>query len=294
MILRARLPSGSARRLAAPATLALAVLYLPGRAFAQPVAPPDPHAAQPERPSVATHARTVAPGWVELEAGFQRQQEGVLSDRIAVPVVLKIGLGSHVQLDVAPAWNRNAENARIESGVTDLIVGVKWRMADAAPLLGMFAIQTTVSLPTGNSEAGLGTGSAGLNLLAISSHQFGPVSVDANVGYTRLGGDGSVAPQNNTLWTVSSGFPISGHLTWGVEVFGYPGTSGPSGSPPVVGFLTGPAFTVRPSVVLDAGAIFDIEGFGGTSVYGGLTWNIGRIWRSSPRPSRHLWTPTPR
>ncbi|MDQ2767543.1 MAG: hypothetical protein M3Y30_10345 [Gemmatimonadota bacterium] len=27
-------------------------------------APNDPHTAQPERPTVATHAGTVAPGWV--------------------------------------------------------------------------------------------------------------------------------------------------------------------------------------------------------------------------------------
>jgi hypothetical protein len=275
---------GPAGLAAASAALVLAVLCSPRGAAAQPSVVPDPHAAQPERPSVATHARTVAPGWAELESGFLRQQEGALSDRIAVPVLLKIGLGSRVQLDVAPAWNRNADHARIESGLTDVILGVKWRLADAAPLLGMFAIQTSVSLPTGNSDAGLGTGSAGLNLLAISSRRFGPVSVDANVGYTRLGGDGSIAPHNSTVWAVSSGLPIAGRLAWGVEVFGYPGTSGPAGSPPVVGLLTGPAFTVRPSVVVDAGAIFDLEGFGGTAVYGGLTWNIGRAWRSSRQP----------
>ena len=44
-------------------------------------------------------------------------------------------------------------------------------------------------------------------------------------------------------------------------------------------FLTGPTFTVRGPLVLDAGAIFDITGFGGTAVYGGLTWNVGRLWR---------------
>jgi hypothetical protein len=128
----------------------------------------------------------------------------------------------------------------------------------------------------------------GVNLLAISSHQVGAVSVDANVGYTRLGGDGSAAPQNSTLWTVSLGIPVAGQLAWAAEVFGYPGTSGPSGGPPVAAFLTGPTFTVRSSVVVDAGAIFDIEGFGGTAVYGGVTWNIGRLWRSDARPSRHL------
>ena len=31
-------------------------------------------------------------------------------------------------------------------------------------------------------------------------------------------------------------------------------------------------------LVLDAGAIFDIIGFGGTAVYGGVTWNVGRLW----------------
>jgi len=250
------------------------------------VAAPDPYAAQPERPTVATHARTVAPGWVELETGFQRQQGGALSDRIAVPLLLKIGLGPRVQLDIAPAWNREAENGRIESGITDMLVGVKWRIADAAPALGAVAIQSTVSLPTGNAASGLGTGTVGVNLLAISSHQVGAVSVDANVGYTRLGGDGSAAPQNSTLWTVSLGIPVAGQLAWAAEVFGYPGTSGPSGGPPVAAFLTGPTFTVRSSVVVDAGAIFDIEGFGGTAVYGGVTWNIGRLWRSDARPSR--------
>lgn len=269
----------------------LAMLCAPDRALAQAAAAPDPHAAQPERPTVATHAYTVAPGWAELEAGVQRQQEGALADRIAVPFLVKIGLGSQLQLDIAPAWDRAAEGGRVQSGITDMLVGVKWRVADTAPMLGAFAIQTTVSLPTGNAEAGLGTGSAALNLLAISSHRIGPVSVDANVGYTRLGGDGTIAPNDNTLWTISAGFPVAGRLAWAAEVFGYPGTSGPSGRPPIVGFLTGPTFMVRSNLVLDAGAIFDIAGFGGTALYAGATWNIGRIWRAAPQPQRH---PLPR
>jgi hypothetical protein len=34
--------------------------------------------------------------------------------------------------------------------------------------------------------------------------------------------------------------------------------------------------------------------FGGTAVYAGVTWNIGRIWRSSSHASRHLPAPTPK
>lgn len=256
----------------------LALAAMSAQAAAQPAPGPSPHDAQPERPTVATHARTVAPGWFEIETGFQRQQEGALSSRLAVPFVLKVGLGTRVQLDVAPGWDRDAQNGRIQDGVTDLVLGVKARLADAAPVLGAFALQAAVSLPTGNAGAGRGTGSVGMNLLAISSHQFGPVSVDANVGYTRLGGDGTIAPRNSTLWTVAAGFPIAGHVAWAAEVFGFPGTSGPSGAPPVVAFLTGPTYQLRPCLVLDAGATFDVARFGGTSIYGGFTWNIGRAW----------------
>jgi hypothetical protein len=275
------------RWLAASAAVVLVVLCSPGPVDAQASAAPNPHDAQPERPTVATHAHTVAPGWVELEAGLQRQGEGALSNRVAVPIVLKVGLGTQVQLDIAPAWQRDAQDGRIQSGITDLLVAVKWRLTDDVPLLGVIAVQTAVSLPTGSANAGRGTGSAGLNLLAISSHEFGRVTIDANVGYTRLGGDGTIAPQNSTLWALAAGLPIAGRLGWDVEVFGFPGTSGPAGARPVVALLTGPTFTIRPYIVLDAGATFDIEGFGRTGVYAGVTWNIGRLWWSSSQPLPH-------
>jgi len=234
---------------------------------------------------VATHAYAVAPGYIELEAGFQRQQDGALANRIAIPLLLKIGVSERVQLDLAPGLLRDAQGGRAQSGITDFLVGVKWRLTDDAPVIGAFAMQGTVSLPTGSPESGRGSGKAALNLLAISSHKLGPVSLDINAGYTRLGGESEVAPGNSTVWTVSTGFPIAGRIGWVAELFGYPGTRGPSGALPVVGFLTGPTITLNPSLVLDAGATFDVSRFGGTAVYAGLTWNIGRAWGSLPRPA---------
>ena len=261
---------------ASAASVLLVLLLISTRAYAQA---PNPHDAQPERPTVGTHTGTVAPGWIEIETGFERQSTGVLSNSVAVPFVAKIGLGRRVQLNVAPGWKRNADDGSIENGITDLRLAVKWRVAEALPLVGDLAVQTAVSLPSGSEDAGRGSGSAGINLLAISSQEFGRFAVDVNVGYTRYGGDGTIVPQNSTLWSVSTGFPVAGRLGWAAEVFGRPGTSGPAGAPPLVAFLTGPTITVRGPLVLDAGAIFDITGFGRTTVYGGLTWNVGRIWR---------------
>ena len=269
----------SAVALALTATLLLGWGQLP--ASAQAPAPPGPHAAQPERPTVATHAYTVAPGWIELEAGSQRQASGALSSYLTVPVLLKIGLAGRVQLDIAPNWERDVQDGDGREGLTDVLVGVKWRLSDRAPLVGAMAVQSTIWIPASSQASGLGSGAAGVSVLLISSHRAGPVSVDANVGYTRIGGDGSVTPNNSTLWTVAAGVPVAGRLGWAAEVFGFPGTTGPSGAAPVVAFLTGPTVTVTPSLVLDAGLVLDIQGWGGTAVYGGLTWNIGRLWQSS-------------
>jgi hypothetical protein len=287
----ARRRPGAVLPVSAPALVALALLCAPGSAGAQGGAAANPRAAQPERPTVATHAYTVAPGLAELEIGVQRQQHGSTADRLAVPVLLKIGLAGRVQLDLAPAWQRDAEGGGVRSGLTDILVGIKWRVADEAPVIGAFAIQSTLSLPTGSPESGRGSGKAAVNVLLISSRRIGPLSLDVNAGYTRLGGESTTSPLNSTVWTAAAALPIAGRVGWAAELYGYPGTSGPHGQPPVVALLTGPTLTVRPRVVLDAGAIFDVARFGGTAVYAGLTWNLGRIWRSSGQPSRH---PLPR
>ena len=56
-------------------------------------------AVQPERPTVATHAHTVAPGIVEIETGVQGDHtpDGRLWSS---PTVTKVGLGSHLQLNL--------------------------------------------------------------------------------------------------------------------------------------------------------------------------------------------------
>src|SRR2546427_13300873 len=57
-----------------------------------------PHAANPERPTVATHAYTVAPGYVELEQGVRAQGLGNFRDQTSWEVNLKIGVARALQL----------------------------------------------------------------------------------------------------------------------------------------------------------------------------------------------------
>ena len=249
------------------AALAVAQFSIPVSGAAHSTSAKDPRAARPERPTVATHAYAVATGILEIEAGIQSESQ------LGVPGLLKLGLGHGLQLDIAPGFVSQTSDAAPPSGFTDTTFGVKWHLADHAPVLGAFALQPSVTVPTGSG----GGESAGFNLLLISSYDIRGVSLDVNVGAT-LRKETSATPWTATVWAVAAGVPVAGRLSWTAEVFGYPGTAGQAGSPPVVAFLTGPLFEVSKRLVLDTGVTLDLEGFGKTAVFAGLTWNAARLW----------------
>ena len=82
---------------------------LPGRAIAQPS--PRPHAVQPERPTVATHAGTVAPGWLEIEAGAELDRYADASHGGLAPVLFKLSLAPGLQLNTQAFVIRSPDEA---------------------------------------------------------------------------------------------------------------------------------------------------------------------------------------
>ncbi len=243
--------------------------------------PADPREAQPERPTVATHAHTVAPGWVEIETGIQRYHPESGETEYDSPSLIKIGLTRRLQFDVYEGLTALGQQT-YTLGIGDVSTGVKWRLMDGAPLVGDFAVQTTVKFPTGSAEKGTGTGTTDLNVTWISSHVIRGASLDLNVAFTARSGDGSVAPTRATLWTMSWGLPLPRGIGWAAEIFGYPGTRGASGRKPVVAVLTGPTCVIRRYLVIDAGVIVGLAGSQAFTGYAGLTWNIGRLWGPAP------------
>jgi hypothetical protein len=266
--------SGEPSRRRAALILA-AALALPGALTAQEPAT-DPHAVQPERPTVATHAGTVAPGWIEFEVGGEYDRYDGGAHGVTAPLVAKIGVARRLQLTVMEsiAWPPGASAA----GVGDVAAGLKWRIAEDAPLLGDVALLPILKLPAGSASAGTGTGTTDVTLIVISSHAFGPYSLDVNAGYTRRSGSGVAAPRDATLWTVSAGGPLRGALGWTGEVYGYPATSGPAGAKAIVALLGGPTFLVRRWLALDAGVILPLTGPQPRALYVGAVYNAGRLW----------------
>lgn len=239
--------------------------------------PLDPHAVQPERPTVATHAGTVARGWIEMEVGAEFDHYHDRSRGENIPIVAKIGLAPRLQLSVFGAAVRPPGRER--TGTGDIGFGVKWRLFDTAPLLGRFAILPSLKVPSGSAASGTGTGTTDAGLLLISSRSLGPIALDINVGYTRRSGSGAIAPRNATAWTISSGGPATGPLGWTAELYGYPPTAGPAGAEAIVAMLVGPTLQVRSWLVFDAGAIVPVTGPQPRALYFGGVYNLGRVWR---------------
>ena len=246
------------------------------QATVPPSTPRDSRAVQPERPTVSTHAGTVAPGWVELEFGVEFDRYRDRTRGGGAPIAAKVGLTSRTQLNIVGTVLQPAGLSN--TGIGDLTVGVKWRLFDDAPVLGRFAIQPNVKMPTGSIVEATGTGTTDTSLVLVSSHDLGPVALDVNLGYTRRGGTGERVPKSQTVWTVSFGGPAVGAIGWAAELYGYPRTSGPAGADSVVAVLVGPTAQIRQWLVVDAGVIVPVTGPQPHAIYVGGVWNIGRLW----------------
>ena len=239
----------------------------------------DPRAVQPERPTVATHAHTVAPGYLEIETGIEGDNAGGGRRTYFSPTVAKIGLATHLQFDlITPVVFRGPGQS---TGLGDVGLGVKWRLLDHDAILGDFALLPVVKFPTGSRARGTGTGSTDIGVTAIASYDVRGVSVDFNVGFTRVGARDGHAASSAALWTASVGVPVVGRLSWNVELFGYPTIDG-SGNPSTVALLSGPGYLVSRAFNLDLGFISPLQGRQPNAIYAGAVWNVGSLVPRAP------------
>ena len=254
------------------AVISAALLCLvPASALAQA---PDPHTVQPERPSVATHAGTVAPGWLELEMGGSLLRGSDESRGAAMPIAVKLGLATRAQLTIGVAVAKSDDSA---AGMGDLNLAVKWRFAETAAL-GRLAIMPNLKLPTGSQDRGTGVDTTDGSLTLISSRSIGPVSLDLNAAYTRRSGDGTLAARNATIWAISFSGPAAGRIGWGAELSGTLRTTGPSGEPAAYVLLVGPTFSIARWLTADTGFSVQLNQDNPWQFYFGGVWNVGKIW----------------
>ena len=247
-----------------PTILAVVLLLrsLPG--FAAQDTPP-PWAANPERPTVATHAYTVAPGYAELEQGLRAFGLRKFSEATAWEMNFKIGLEPGVQLGI---FGLPYVRGGAGGGLGD--VGAAVKLSRVLSPKSAVAIVPAVQVPTGDNSRGLGAGRTLWSLVGVfSSDLSGSVHFDANAGPVGIGA-------GTPLWFTSIGLSFGGSVGVATELFDY--TSG-AAAPRQRGFLAALMVTASESVVLDVGGVRGLVDGTPHQVFVGLTTNLGAIFK---------------
>lgn len=223
-----------------------------------------PRDANPERPTYATHAYAVAPGYLEAEQGLSMRGVSSYAQGTSWDVALKVGVTPHLQAEVfGPFYVRGPGGG----GVGDLGLALKFR-TDLSPHAAV-ALVPAITAPTGSAAKGLGAGRAlGAATAVLSVDLPASLHVDLNAGPTGVGAGA-------TQWF----FSASG--SWGAGSFGLTGecfdfTPGAAGAR-FAGLLGALSYRFAPGAVLDLGGAHGTTRSSPNSLFIGLTTNLGRL-----------------
>ena len=228
----------------------------------------------PYRPSVSTPAALSAPGWLEIEAGWQHDDAGGGVRRDAIPLTLKLALSEDWGVRLGnEAWVKQRTETAKKSGFGDTAFVVKRRFGiDDDQALGL---EASVVAPTGKSGIGFGSGKPDYGINAIYSGDFGAWHGDVNVAASRLG---QVDPgASRTLWLLAASLSRQLDDRWGV-VGEVSGTS-QGGAEDSRQLLLAASYNVSKRLTLDAGAAKSLRRGDSTwSAFTGLTWLAARLF----------------
>jgi hypothetical protein len=241
-----------------------------GAAFAD-----DAPSAVPYRPSVSTPAALSAPGWLEVEAGYQHEhaESGVV--RLSAPVTLKLAFSADWGIRIgSDAWVQlQDESGGRSTGNGDTSIVVKRRFAvddDSA-----FGLEGGVTLPSSRHGLGIGSGKPDWALNAIYSADFGAWHTDLNAAATRVGA--SDPGTARTQWLGAASLSRSLDENWGI-VGEFSGTT-QHGADASRQLLVAASYNVSRRLVLDAGAARSLRsGAPVWSAFTGFTWLAARIF----------------
>ena len=252
-----------------PAPVLLLLLALASTARADD----DEPKTTPYRPSVSTPAALSAPGWLEIEAGWQHN-DGDNIRRDSIPLTFKVAFDPDWGIRLSnEAWVKQRSDAGDRSGFGDTSIVLKRRFGiddDQA-----FGLEGGVTMPTGKSGIGFGSGKPDYAVNAIYSGDFGAWHTDVNVVASRLG---QVDPgASRALWLFAASLSRQLDDRWGVV--GEFADTHQGGAEDSRQLLLAASYNMSNRLTLDAGAARSIRrGDSAWSAFTGLTWLAARLF----------------
>ncbi len=223
-------------------------------------------AATPYRPTLSNPAELSAPGYLELEAGWQRETGGG-ERRAALPWLAKYAFSEDFGVLLggeAAVWLRDPAGVR-RNGQGDMSLTLKFHRA----LAETSALGLEVGARLDTAANGLGGGRSDYTINGIYSGDFGPLRGDLNLGVTRLGSTAAGEGRDEAAWALALSRNLGG--PWGAAVE-LSGTARRNARPTSL-FLAAVSYAVSPTLVLDFGAATALTRVGpDLGLFLGFTW----------------------
>ncbi len=229
----------------------------------------------PYRPSVSTPAALSAPGWLEIEAGWQHDHAGAGVRRDSIPTTFKLAFSEDWGIRLgSEAWVRQRSEDKTVSGLgdTSFVLKRRFEIDDAQA----FGLEAGVVMPSGRNGIGFGSGKADYGLNAIYSADFGGAwHTDVNLLATRLGQADPGASRTQWLFAASLSRQLDDR--WGVV--GEFAATRQQGADDSRQLLLAASYSVSKRLTLDAGAARSLRsGSSAWSAFTGLTWLAARVF----------------
>ena len=161
------------------------------------------------RPLDTEDTGTVEPGKAELELSGDYIR-GLQLDAGLFKGVLSVGVLPGFEARIESAVLLLAPEERpTRAGVTDTLLGFKYRLLDEADTAPAVLAGLTVLVPTGDERRGLGADEVAVGLVAVGSKTFGPVTLTGNLGYTFVTPDREL-----DFWTLAASLEYRVRKAW--------------------------------------------------------------------------------
>jgi hypothetical protein len=209
--------------------------------------------ATPYRPSVANPAALPVPGYLEVEAGFERTKDADPRRRDSLPVLFKYAFNENVGVLIGgDAYVRHRSDIDGKAngvGDTSLTLKLHHALNDNLAL----GLEAGVKFPTAKDL--IGSGKHDQTVTGIVSAELGKFALDLNLGLTRLGAVDPGASRYAYTWAAELSRPIN--EKWGIT--GELSAVTQRGEPTTSQFLTAISYNFSKKVVFDAGMAWGLN-----------------------------------
>jgi len=231
------------------------------------------------RPLTVDDAGVVDAGQYELEIGASVVHD---SDRevLEIPIGLTVGVLPNIAVGIG-LGGQYEERTHVagkdhESGLGDLVLGVKWGFLSETNWLPAQALSFSAKFPTADEDKGLGSGEIDYDVTWIASKMLTEiVGLHANAGYSWVGEPGGEDVGDIAHYGMALDVQLNDAVQWVGELFAEKELQG--GTQTIVQCNTGFRGDVLENLTLDVAVGSGLHGDDAPDVTAtlGLTWAFG-------------------